>query len=113
MCIKEGSVCWYDGLSCKLNSVWLSKVQFLFFLRNLASLRAKVSLCSSMVERNTLSMYLPAIKLKDLLKAQEKKNRFNLNRSISNEYYKNIKHMLNVTDRNLSYRYLLINWVCL
>jgi hypothetical protein len=29
---KEGSVCWYDGLSCKLNSLLLSKVQFLFFL---------------------------------------------------------------------------------
>ena len=30
---KEGSVCWYDGLSCKLNSLMLSKVQFLFFLK--------------------------------------------------------------------------------
>ncbi len=31
--IKEGSVCWYGGLSCKLNSNVLSKVRVLFFLR--------------------------------------------------------------------------------
>jgi hypothetical protein len=30
--IKEGSVCWYDGLSCKLSSNALSKVRVLFFL---------------------------------------------------------------------------------
>jgi hypothetical protein len=61
MCIKEGSVCWYDGLSCKLNSVWLSKVQFLFFLIKIwlwTNLRAKVRLCSSMVERNTVNILI-------------------------------------------------------
>lgn len=45
---KEGSVCRYDGLSCKLSSLLLSKVRVLFFL------------CphSSTVEHNTVNIVI-------------------------------------------------------
>ena len=51
---QEGSVCWYDGLSCKLSCLWQAKVQFLFFLKYFIT----ISLCSSTVERNTINILI-------------------------------------------------------
>ena len=51
---QEGSVCWYDGLSCKLSCLWQAKVQFLFFLKHFIT----ISLCSSTVERNTVNILI-------------------------------------------------------
>ena len=56
--IKEGSVCWYDGLSCKLNSNMLSKVQFLFFLIYIYVHGYTLSSYSSTVERNTVNILI-------------------------------------------------------
>src|SRR5882757_2088284 len=57
--IKEGSVCWYGGLSCKLNSNVLSKVRVLFFLIIYMYVHGYIlSSYSSMVEPNTVNILI-------------------------------------------------------